>query len=143
MSAPEQRLSQMMYSEYRKHKTPKHVGFVEPKIIVTGQLPTAGFVVTRRDYSIDDWSSLMAGDTYVTVTPVTTPRIGDVGYVPIELANKGIVAVKATSPSPTSYARCEAIGCTENHPSHYCITCQQWNVKHQWIDCPLYKCVRY
>lgn len=142
---PERALKKMMQKEYGEISFPKRVGFFEPGVVLTSSRPATGFVVGYPGITVTDLSSLM-GTTYISSKPAIAPQIS-VGYVPADLAARGIVAVKAApKPSgsePTHFARCGAVGCTENHPSHFCKTCKQWNVKHQWEDCPLYKCVRY
>jgi hypothetical protein len=71
--------------------------------------------------------------------PASTPRTS-VGYVPADLATRGIVAAtvlpKPSSSEPTHYARCGIVGCLKEHPMHYCETC------HDWVDCP-HECGRY
>ena len=142
---PERALQKMMRNEYGERAFPKQVRFVEPGVGFMSSHPAADFVVGYPGISVTELSSLM-GTLYVAARPASTPRTS-VGYVPSDLAARGIVAVKASpkssSSEPTHYARCGAVGCMENHPSHYCETCKQWNVKHQWEDCPLYRCVRY
>jgi hypothetical protein len=142
---PERVLKKMMRKEYGESSFPKRVGFVEPGVVFMETHPVSGFVVGYPGVSVSDRSSLM-GTVYVSSKQASTPRTS-VAYVPADLAARGIVAVKASSkPSssePTHFARCSAVGCMENHPSHFCKTCKQWNVKHQWADCPLYKCMRY
>lgn len=139
---PERALKKMMRKEYGDSSFPKAV---EPAMVFMGSYLPTGFVVGYPGVSVTDLSSLM-GTTYVTSKPATTIQTS-VDYVPADLAASGIVAVKASakpsSSEPTHFARCGAVGCMENHPSHFCKTCKQWNVKHQWADCPLYKCMRY
>ncbi len=93
---PERALKKMMRNEYGESSFPERV---EPGVVFMGSHPATGFVVGYPGVLVTDLSSLM-GTTYVTSKPASTPRTS-AGYVPADLAARGIVAVKA-SPKPSS-----------------------------------------
>ena len=97
---PERALQKMMRNEYGERAFPKQVRFVEPGVGFMSSHPAADFVVGYPGISVTELSSLM-GTLYVAARPASTPRTS-VGYVPSDLAARGIVAVKASPKSSSS-----------------------------------------
>ncbi len=159
MSA-EHSLKKIMEKEYKKVRFsdhPRHydMSFTPVPTTFTPVPTNPSFIVSSSGVSLTDLSMLMGA---VCISPRSSPRSishssshsssysraseRPDGYVPADLAARGIVAVKATSEprrEPAIYARCATIGCTENHLSHFCKVCRCSDVSHFSENCPLNK----
>ena len=140
MSTPEERLARSLRKDYRKTDFPtKRGGFLEPTLVMATAEKFAGaYIITTPSYSMSDIAKAMT-ELHVGKS---TPREEDT-YVPEFLKARGIVRAKEkVSSIPSKEVSCGVPGCTIRHPSHYCNVCDNWNVKHQQVDCPVYKCGR-